>query len=59
MVSKMSILYFLLDVCTQLLLNAPRLERPMGRPAVDDIVRFIGRNHWSGRRETPDEWKGA
>ena len=31
-------LYFLLDVCTQLLLNAPRLERPLRRQAIDNIV---------------------
>ena len=51
-------LYFLLDVCSQLLLNAPRLERPMRRLAVDNIARLTGRNHWPERRVTPAEWKG-
>ena len=41
-------LYFLLDVCTQLLLNAPRLERPLRRPAIDNIASLAGRNHWPG-----------
>ena len=50
-------LYFLLEVCTQMLLNAPRLERPVRRPAIDNIARLTGRNHWPGRRETPEEWK--
>ena len=50
---------YLLDVCTQLLLNAPRLERPLRRPAIDNIARLTGRNHWPGRRETPAELKGA
>ena len=51
-------LYFLLDVYTQLLLNTPRLERPLRRPVVNSIVRLAGRNHWPGRRETPAQWKG-
>ena len=55
----MSFFYFLLDVCTQLLLKAPRLERPLRRPAVDNMARLTGRNHWPGIRETPAEWKGA
>ena len=51
--------YFLLDVCIQLLLNVPRLERPLRRPAIDNIARLTGRNHWPARRETPAEWKAA
>ena len=31
----------------------------MRRPAVDNIARLTGSNHWPGRRETPAEWKGA
>ena len=52
-------LYFLLYACTQILLNTPRLERPMRRPAVDNIARLTGRNHWPGRTETLAEWKGG
>ena len=59
MVEKMSFYTFLLYVYTQLLLNAPRLERPLRGPAVDNIARLTGRNHWPGRKETPAEWKGA
>ena len=50
-------LYFLLDICTQLLLNAPRLESSLRRPVVDNIARLTERNHWPGRREIPTEWK--
>ena len=31
----------------------------MKRPAVDNIARLTGRNHWPVGRETPAEWKGA
>ena len=34
-------LQFQLDICTHLLMNAPRLERPMKRTAVDSIARLI------------------
>ena len=47
-------LYYLLDVCTHLLFNAPRLESR--RPVMDNIARLIGRNHWPGKRETPKGW---
>ena len=56
---KEPFLYFLLDTCTQLLQNAPRLERPLRRTEVDNIARLTGRNHWSGKREAPAEWKDA
>ena len=42
-----------------LLINAPRLERPMKRTAVYSIARLTGRNHWPAKRETPAEWKDA
>ena len=54
---KYVFLHFLLDVCTQLLLNAPRLERPLKKAGVDNIVRLTGRNHWPAKREAPAEWK--
>ena len=57
--TKDGLLHFLLDVCIQLLLNAPRFERPLRRPAVDNIVRLTGRSYWQARRETTAEWKGA
>ena len=56
---KDDFLHFLLDVCTHLLINAPRLERPMKRTVVDSIARLTGRNHWPAKRETPAEWKDA
>ena len=52
---KDAFLYYLLDVCTQLFCSAPRLE--LRRPAIDNIARLTGRNHWPGKRETPAEWK--
>ena len=56
---KDDFLFFLFDVCTHLLIKAPRLERPMKRTAVDSIARLTGRNHWPAKRETPAEWKDA
>ena len=56
---KDDFLHFLLDLCTHLFINAPRLERPMKRTAVDIIARLTGRNHWPAKRETPAEWKDA
>ena len=45
-------LNFLLYLYTELLQNAPRLERTMRRSPVDNIIRLTGRKHWQGRRET-------
>ena len=56
---KDDFLHFLLDVCTHLFINAPRLERQMKRTAVDSIASLTGRNHWPAKRETPAEWKDA
>ena len=50
-------LYFLLDVCTHLLFNSPRLISR--RPVIDNIARLTGRNHWPGKRETPEGWKDS
>ena len=47
---KDDFLHFLLDVCTHLFINAPRLERPMSRTAVDSIARLTGRNHWPAQK---------
>ena len=52
-------LHFLLDVCTHLLINAPRIERPMKRTTVHNVARLTGRNHWPDKTETPTEWKDA
>ena len=41
-------LYYLLDVCTHLFFNVPRLE--MRRPVIDNIARLTGRNYWPGER---------
>ena len=54
---KDDFLFFLQDVCTLLLQNAPRLERNPSRVAIDNNVRLTGRNHWPVKRETPEEWK--
>ena len=54
---KDDFLFFLQDVCTLLLQNAPRLERNPSRVAIDNIARLTGRNHWPVKRETPEEWK--
>ena len=54
---KDDFLFFLQDVCTLFLQNAPRLERNPSRVAIDNIARLTGRNHWSVKRETPEEWK--
>ena len=48
---KDDFLHFLLDACIHLFINAPRLERPMKRTAVDSIARLTGRNHWPAKRE--------
>ena len=52
---KNAFLYYLLDVYTHLFCSTPRLE--LRRPAIDNIARLTGRNHWPGKRETPAEWK--
>ena len=49
--------FFLKDVCTLLLQNAPRLERNLSRVAIDNSARLTGRNHWPFKRETPEERK--
>ena len=54
---KDDFLFFLQDVCTLLLQNAPRLERNPSRVAIDNIARLTGRNHWPVKRETREEWK--
>ena len=54
---KDDFLFFLQDVYTLLLQNAPRLERNPSRVAIDNIARLTGRNHWPVKRETPEEWK--
>ena len=48
---KDDFLHFPLDVCTHLLINAPRFERPMKRTAVDSIAKLIGRNHWPAKEK--------
>ena len=48
---------YLLDTCTHLFFNAPRLE--MRRPAIDNIVRLTGRNHWPGKSEVSEDWRDA
>ena len=50
---KDAFLYYLLDLCTHLFHSAPRLE--LRRPAIDNTARLTGRNHWTGKRETPAE----
>ena len=51
------IYYNLLDVCTHLFFNAPRLE--IRRPAIDNKGRLTGRYHWPGKREVSEDGKGA
>ena len=46
-------LHFLLDVISNLLVNSPRLEKPM--IGQYNIARLTGRNHWPARREAPVE----
>ena len=48
---KDDFLHFLLDVCTHLFINAPRLERPMKITTVDSIARLTGRNHWPAKEK--------
>ena len=50
-------LYYLLDACTHLFFNAPGLE--MRRPAIDNIARLTGRNHWPGMGKVSEDWKDA
>ena len=54
---KDDFLFFLQDVYTLLLQNAPRLERNPPRVAIDNIARLTGMHHWPVKRETPEEWK--
>ena len=54
---KDDFLFFLQDLCTLLLQNAPRLERKPSRVAINSIARLTGRNHWPVERETHEEWK--
>ena len=48
---KDDFLHFLPDVCTHLLINAPRLERPMKRTAAESIARLTRRNHWPAKEK--------
>ena len=47
-------LLFIHDLCGLLLQNSPRLENPLGRPPMDNLVRLTGRNHFPGKRVAPD-----
>ena len=47
---KDDFLFFLQDVCTLLLQNAPRLEINSSRVAIDNIARLTGRNCWPVKR---------
>ena len=53
---KEDFLYYLLDVCTQLIQHAPRFQGPI-RPPLDNIARPTGRNHWPAKRESLPNWK--
>ena len=53
---KEEFIYFLLDICTQLLQNAPRLQGQRCPPA-DNIIRLTGRNHWPAKRGSPESGK--
>ena len=55
---KNDFLFFLQDLCTLLLQNAPRLERAPGRAPIDNVARLTGRNHWHTKRVSPEGWKG-
>ena len=48
-------LFFLQDVCTLFLQNAPTLEGNPSRVTIDNIARLTGRNHWPVKRQTPEE----
>ena len=45
-------LHFLLDAISNLLLNSPRLGKPL--TGQYNIRRLTGRNHWPARREAPE-----
>ena len=53
---KEDFLYYLLDVCNQLIQHAPRFQGPI-RPPLDNIARLTGRNHWPAKRESLPNWK--
>ena len=50
--SKDSFIFFLLDVCTQLLEHSPQLGRHLNHPGIDNIARLTGRNHWPAKRDS-------
>ena len=54
---KDDFLYFLLEVCTQLIQYSRRFEGPR-RPPSDKITKLTGQNQWSAKRGSPENWKG-
>ena len=48
------LIIYIHDLCGSLLQNSPRLENPLRRPPMDNLVRLTGRNHFLGKREAPD-----